>query len=68
MISDVTTTYCNEYTVIRKDYIPRDKVNEIQILSLIGARYKHKHGKIQEEMFKCQQMKSKFLNLHKKSV
>ena len=51
---------CNEFTIIPSHYIPRDKINEEHILTIIGTRNRHKRDKIQDEMRKCKEMKSKF--------
>ena len=55
-------------TFIPKDYLPRDKVNESHIVSIIGSRYRHSPDKIKSEIVKCQQMKSQFLDYARKDI
>ena len=63
-----TTKNDESITLFRKDYIPRDKINEGHILTIIGNRYRHNPEKIQTEMHKCQQMKSKFMTYARKII
>ena len=66
--SDVHTTETNECTVIPRHYIPRAKINEEHILTIIGTRNRHKQEKIQDEIRKCREMNRKFSNFARKEI
>ena len=65
---DIVRTGNNGITYIPKDYLPRDKVNESHIVSIIGSRYKHRPDKVKSEIVKCQQMKNQFLDYARKDI
>jgi len=55
-------------TYIRKDYLPRDKITDSHILSIIGTSYKHAKDRIKNERHLCQSMKSDFLCFARKRI
>ena len=63
-----TTLNHEEYTIIPRHYLPRDKVNEKHILTIVGSRNQHKQEMIDEEMKKVVSMKSKFNDFARKVI
>ena len=63
-----TTINHEEYTIIPRHYLPRDRVDEKHILTIVGSRNQHKQEMIDEEMKKVVSMKSKFNSFARKVI
>lgn len=53
---------------IRKDYIPRDKITDAHIISIIGSKYKYSKEIINKEKISCQNMKDEFNKFARRKI